>query len=127
MNSASRLVRSAGATLFALMLALRLVGATGYMPGFDRGSLTIIVCPDADPEAPLAVATAHLHHGKTKHSHGTCPYAAASAIGAIGPESIPLLAMLFLGAALLAGRPLRFLERHRSHDRPPPRGPPFPA
>jgi hypothetical protein len=35
--------------------------------------------------------------------------------------------MLLVGAVLLLGRQFSFLDRHRTHDRPPLRGPPFPA
>ena len=52
-------IRLAWAALFALLLALRLIGSTGLMP--ERRStapLTIIVCPDADLNAPMAMACA---------------------------------------------------------------------
>src|SRR5947208_12267817 len=93
MKTAPAFARFACAALLALLLGLRLLGATGYMPGFDHGAVTIIVCPDADPEAPLAVAVAHHHHGHSKHKHGgLCPYASASSLGALGAELGALLA-----------------------------------
>jgi hypothetical protein len=131
MTSASRLARSAGTALLALMLALRLVGATGYMPGFEHGRLTIIVCPDADPDGPFAVAAPHHHHhhrGTTSHKHGSCPYAAASSLGAMGADFAPLLGALIFGAALLLlGGAFSFIERSRARERPPSRAPPLPA
>jgi hypothetical protein len=120
-------LRAAWLGLFAILLALRLVGSTGYMPGVDHGALTIIVCPDADQNAPLALGAAHHHHGKTEHHHGTCPYAAASAVGALGGDFAPLLAVLILSAALLLGRSFLFLERSNARERPPTRAPPIPA
>ena len=63
MRAAPTYFRLAWAMLFALLLALRLIGSTGYMPEFEHGRLTIIVCPDADPNAPLALGRAHHHHG----------------------------------------------------------------
>jgi hypothetical protein len=109
------------------MVALRLIGTTGYMPVLEHGTLAIVVCPEADANAPLALGDAHHHHGKTKHDHGLCPYAAASALGALGTAFGTLLGVLILGAAFLLGRPFRFLERHRRHERPLLRGPPLPA
>jgi hypothetical protein len=127
MNRSSALCRSAAAALIALLLTLRLIGATGYMPALEHGTVAIVVCPDADANAPLALGDAHHHHGKAKHNHGTCPYASASAPGALGTNFGMLLGVLILGAALLLGRPFRFLERHRRHERPLLRGPPLPA
>jgi hypothetical protein len=128
LRSAAVFTRGAWAVVLALVLALRLLGSTGYMPGFYHGSTAIIVCPDADQNAPLALDAAHHHHhGKTKHSHGACPYAAASALGALGADFAPLLDILILSAALLLGRTFLFLERSRSRERPTTRAPPLPA
>ena len=128
MRTAPAFARVACAALLALLLGLRLLGATGYMPGFHRGAVTIIVCPDADPDAPLAV-DAHHHQGDSKHKHGsTCSYASASSLGALGAEFGALLAVLiFAAAALLLGRTFLFLERNRLRERPPTRGPPLSA
>ena len=113
--------------VFAALLGLRLLGATGYMPALERGAVTIIVCPDADANAPLALGDAHHHHGKAKHDHGTCPYASASSIGALGADFGPLPTLLMLGAVLLLGRPFGTLKLYRHYERPPLRGPPLPA
>ena len=127
MNRSSALRRSAVAALLALLLGLRLLGATGYMPAFEHGSMTIIVCPDADADAPLAVDVAHHHHGQSKHKHGICPYASASSLGALGAEFGALFGALIFGVALLPRRSFRFLERNRLRARPPSRAPPLPA
>lgn len=119
--------RAAWGFVFALLLVLRLLGATGYMPAFERGALTIIACPDADANAPLALGEAHHHHGKTKHDHGACPYASASGLGALGADFGPLLGILIFGAVLLLGRRVAFTELRRHRERPPLRGPPIPA
>ena len=50
MRTAPAFARFACAALLSLLLGLRLLGATGYMPGFEHGAVTIIVCPDADPD-----------------------------------------------------------------------------
>ena len=117
--------RSIWAIAFTLLLALRLLGATGYMPAFDHGAVAIVTCPDADETAPLAISGAHHHNGSPKHHHQPCPYAAASALGGLTGDMPLLSALLVLGVALLVGRPYRVLERHRAHDRPPLRGPPI--
>ena len=119
--------RAAWTLVFAALLGLRLLGATGYMPAFQRGALTIVVCPDADANAPLALGDTHHHHGKTRHDQGTCPYAAASALGALGVDFGPLLGSVILGAVLLLGRRFATLKLYRHYERPPLRGPPIPA
>src|ERR1041385_1901312 len=120
--------RSAAAALLALLLGLRLLGATGCMPAFAHGAATIIVCPDADADAPLAIDVAHHHHGQSKHKHGgICPYASGSSFGALGAEFGALFGALIFGVALLPGRPFRFPERNRLRTRPPSRAPPLPA
>jgi hypothetical protein len=121
-SSAAR--RGVGATLLALLLALRLLSPAGFMPAFDRGAVTIVICPDAEP---AAAGMAGHHHHKSKQPHQPCPYAAASALGWLAND-LPLLAgVLVVGLALLVGRPFAFLERHRTRERPPLRGPPLPA
>ena len=126
-RTAPALTRAIWGALLALLLALRLIGATGYMPGDDHGRLTVIVCPDADVNAPLAVGTAHHHHGHLKHNHNNCPYAAAAAVGALGADFVALIGVLTFGAALLLGRSFLFLERNNLRRRPPTRAPPIPA
>jgi hypothetical protein len=126
-RTASLAARSIVAALLVLLLALRLVGATGYMPGVDHGTPTVIICPDADANAPLAIGPAHHHHGQAQHDHNMCPYAAAGALGAVGPEWTPLLAVLIFAVPLLLGRMFLFMERQSNRDRPPAIGPPLPA
>ena len=89
------------------------------MPEFDHGAVTIVACPDASP----AVHPMH-HHGEHKSLHQPCPYASASALGALGVDWAPLLAVVFFAAALLLGRPFLFVERHNFRERPPAIGPP---
>ena len=127
MRTLSVSARAAWTLVFAALLGLRLLGATGYMPAFQRGALTIVVCPDADANAPLALGDTHHHHGKTRHDQGTCPYAAASALGALGVDFGPLLGSVILGAVLLLGRRFATLKLYRHYERPPLRGPPIPA
>lgn len=128
MRIAPSFARLVCAALLALLLGLRLLGATGYMPGFEHGVGTIVVCPDADADAPLAIDGAHHHHGHSKHKHGgLCPYASASSLGALGAEFGALPAVLILAAALLLGRAALSLVRNHLRERPPSRAPPLPA
>lgn len=126
MRTATPVTRSIAAAVLGLLLALRLLGSTGYMPAIEHGSVRIVVCPGADSNAPLALGTMH-HHGHAKHDHNDCPYAAAGALGAVGAEYAPLLAVLVIGIALLLGRSFLFIERNAARERPPSRGPPIPA
>lgn len=124
-RSGSAFARFGLAALLALILALRLLTPAGFMPAFDRGAVTIVACPDADPAG--AAMDAHHDGGHSKKLHQPCPYAAASGLGSLGADVAPLLAVLLLSAAVLPGRTFQFIERHRAFERPPLRGPPIPA
>lgn len=126
MRVAAYPVRCAWVLLFALMLSLRLIGSAGYMPALDHGSLTLMVCPDAELNAPLALGTTR-HHGHMQHNHSICPYAAAAALGATDAAFVPLLAILLVGMALLLGRAFAFVEPQNGRERPPAIGPPLSA
>ena len=119
-------IRFACAALFALLLGLRLVGSTGYMAAIENGRLTIIVCPDADVNAPLPLGMGHHHHGHAGHQHNPCPYAAAGALGAVGPDWTPLLAGVLFAVVLLLGRTFVSIQPQSTRDRPPAIGPPIP-
>jgi hypothetical protein len=126
MREAPAYIRLAAAVLLALLLALRSLAPAGFMPAFENGAVTIVICPDAAPVA------AHHHHRSGDHRsgdhqgrHQPCPYAAASALGALGPEWPPLLPAIFFAVALLLGRTFLFVERHSRRERPPLRGPPI--
>jgi hypothetical protein len=120
-------IRFAWAAAFSLLLSVRLLGASGYMPAVEHGRLTIVACPDADVNAPLALGSGHRHHHGAKHNHGTCPYAEASALGALPVDFAPLITVLIFSVALLLGRTFLFVQRQRTRERPPAIGPPIPA
>jgi hypothetical protein len=126
MRAAANPVRSAWALIFALMLSLRLLGSAGYMPSLDHGSLTMIACPDAELNAPLALPAMH-HHGHMQHAHSICPYAAAAALGAADAGFVAFAAILLVGIALQLGRAFASLPAQRNRERPPAIGPPLPA
>lgn len=116
----SGVFRAAAGILLALLLALRLLSPDGFMPAFDGGSVTIIVCPDFDSgQVPLA----H-HHGSKFKAH--CPYAASGGSATAALPSL-LAAMLAFAAVPFLGRTYRFLERQRARVRPPSQAPPLPA
>jgi hypothetical protein len=126
MRTASAPARLLIAALLAMLLGLRLVGASGYMPGLDHGVVTIVACPDAEVEAPLAIGSAHRHHGHSGHQHGgLCPFASASSVGALGVDWRAILVVLFFPAVSLLGRACFRLERNRLRERPPSQGPPL--
>jgi len=119
-------MRFAWAVLFALLLAVLSLAPFGFMPAFDHGRVTIVACPDLD--APLVTPAGHHHHsGHHNFAHQPCPYAAASALGALGNDVVPILAVLLFGAVLVVGRAFLFVERQGRRQRPPSRAPPFPA
>ena len=121
MREAPLSIRLAAAALLALLLAVRSLAPAGFMPSFDRGSITIVACPDAAPHAK--------HHGSKEHKkqHQPCPYASASTLAATGPDWAPPLAVIFFTVALLLGRTFVFVERNAARERPPSRGPPIPV
>ena len=127
MTTAARPIRFAWAAALALLLSLRLLGSAGYMPALEHGALTIIACPDAELSAPFTIPAGHHHHHGAKHNHGTCPYAEASALGALAADFTPLLAVVIFAVALLLGCSFVFFERQRTRERPPAIGPPIPA
>lgn len=117
-------IRSITGLLLGLLLAVRLLAPAGFMPTFDHGSVTIVVCPDASGGEPMV---AHHHDGHSRLAHEHCPYASASGLSSLLPDLPVLAALMVLAAALLLGRTYRFIERNRAHERPPLRGPPIPA
>src|SRR5689334_14779375 len=122
MRSASAPVRTVCAVLLALLLGVRTLSPVGFMPAFDRGTITIVACPDYDAAPPMA----HHHHGP-KELHQHCPYAAGSAPATSLLELAPLLTLLLAGAALLLWPRFHAVGLRRSRERPPSRGPPLPA
>jgi len=122
MREAPISIRIAAAALLALLLAPRSLAPVGFMPAFDHGAITIVICPDAAPVHP-----SHHQSGDHKSLHQPCPYASASAFAATGPDWGPLLPVLFFAVVLLLGRTFVFVERNSARLRPPLRGPPIPA
>jgi Protein of unknown function (DUF2946) len=109
---------------FALLLALRLLTPTGFMPAWGESQFAITLCDDAG--APVGVSPRHQHHGdagKAKHRQ-SCPYAAASAppfltplVAAIAHPLVPT--PLAAPRAIVAALPLQKKIEH-----PPSRAPP---
>lgn len=124
MSRSSAFHRYSIAALLVLLLGVRLLSPAGFMPTFEHRSVAIVVCTDAEP-VPVPMAHHH-HHGDPKKLHQLCPYAAGAASATL-TEFALFAEGLRVGVALLAGRPFRFLQRHRPYDRPPLRGPPLPA
>ena len=123
MRTAKASVRAFLALSLSLVLWLRLLTPAGFMPAFDRGAVTIVICPDVAPAPPIA---GHHHHAPKK-LHQPCPYASAAALGGLAGDHPLLPTLLAIGLALLLRRTFHFLERAREHERPPLRGPPLPA
>lgn len=114
------------AALMALALALRLLSPAGFMPAFDRGEVTIVACPDAEPMAkPAAMAMAHHHHHDGGKAHQQpCPYAAASATGPLPWDAPAVLASPTAPEVVRAAAVPDTLAATRDRERPPATGPP---
>jgi hypothetical protein len=115
--------RREGLTLvFVMLLAVRLLTPGGFMPEFDHGRVTIVVCDEATPSGHHG----HGHDaGKTKPSH-PCPYGAASALTPFNQPGAALFAP-FAGASIADDFvvPLS-LSGARHPPRPRSRAPPEP-
>jgi hypothetical protein len=123
LRATSIAARTLWVAIFALLLTLRLLSPAGFMPAFERGSVTIVICPDAD----AAVALTTGHHGHDHKHHQTCPYAAAAASGSLATDWPLLAAFAIVGLALRLGLESALLIPRRGRERPPLRGPPFPV
>ena len=113
------ILRPAMAAMLALLLAVRLLSPAGFMPAFDHGSVSIVVCPDGEP-GPTPMAH-HRHHGDSQQH---CPYAAGTAPATTG-ELILVSAALLAAALLISGFAFDLFGRHRLRDWPPSIGPPL--
>jgi len=116
-------IKTVFAVVLALVLAVRLLIPAGFMPEFGPGTLSIVACPDAGP-APSSGH--HSHHGQPKKTHSPCPYAAGAAAASLPEAGVQALIALF-GATPLAWRTFLFVQRNRTGELPPVRGPPIPA
>ena len=116
------------AALLIVVLAMRVAIPCGYMPVWSAGQLAIEPCDGTGiiaAPAPGMMAHHHHHHGKDKAAHRSiCPYATAAA-QALPHSGMPFLeVLLLLVATLLLGRAFHLIQRNRTEERPPPRGPP---
>jgi hypothetical protein len=118
------MMRPIFAAALACLFAVRLLTPAGFMPAFERGAVTIVACPDAD--GSVAPAVSHHHHGQSNKLHQPCPYAAAASLGLPVADFAALPALLVVGLTLLLGRAFLFVQRDRTRERPPLRGPPLP-
>lgn len=122
MRSAPSPNRFAWAMLLSLVLAMRLVTPTGFMPAFERGRLNIVECPGSGP-VPMAPMSGMKHdHGKTCE---TCPHATATGGGLIDVEPAALAIASFVSARLIGGDVVSRSHRAGAHERPPATGPPI--
>lgn len=112
------------AAAFALLLAMRLLTPTGFMPAWSGNSLQIVPCDEASVQVAAAMHHGgHAQHDKAKHRQ-LCPYGAASAQAFASPPAItgeqpPALASI-APAGTVSGR----LALVRKIERPPCRAPP---
>lgn len=124
LRTAKAATRSLFALALALVLALRLLVPTGFMPTFENGTVTIAVCPDG----PIPLFAPHSHqHGKTAKLHQPCPYAAASSPGSVAADGVALATPARPAIPLSLQRAPATPLDDRKHERPPSIGPPLKA
>jgi hypothetical protein len=112
--------------LFALLLSMRVLASTGYMPELDHGRLTLMLCPDGQwtAAAPKMAGMAGDQHQSPAHRHLICPYAAAAATPLAPGASPPIVTASppsFVPFRNRVPTPLRLGSRI---DRPHSTGPP---
>jgi len=108
----------------SLLIALRLLSPPGFMPSFDRGAVTITLCPDAEP-GPKSVGDHH-HRGHSSAAHQNCAYASAPSLGT-APGEAPQLEPAAAQTEPPIARPTVTAIAAWTRERPPVRGPPIPA
>jgi hypothetical protein len=127
-RAAPVLTRSAWAAMLALVLALRLMTPTGFMPSFDDGP-AVVPC-DGIVAAPPPMKMAHrAHHDGHQHGtagHQTCPYAAGASPALLPLDSFAGIEPPLISATAVAAFAAAFVLRSRQ-DRPPSTGPPAAA
>jgi hypothetical protein len=111
------------------LIVVRALVPVGFMPAWQEGSLTMVVC-DSDGTGPAA-HPGHLHHPAhdgplpRHHGHGECPFAQST-----GPALSPALAPLTFayGLTLLTPAAVTSVAAPRIPPRyHAPRGPPTPV
>jgi hypothetical protein len=123
-RSIGRFERGWVAVLIAILLAIRLITPTGFMPTFEHGAVTVIACPEFG--SGLGVPNSHKHNGQHEKARPACPYAAASSSASPGIAIAVAAPVAGASAASVGERSSGFSPR-RSRDRPPSRGPPLVA
>ncbi|HET6943141.1 MAG TPA: DUF2946 family protein [Sphingomicrobium sp.] len=116
--------RACWALAFAVLVAMRLLTPTGFMPAWGDSQVRIILCDDSGTK--IGAATHHGHQGKSdgsKHRQ-SCPYAAASATPFLTLPTIGVTPPLAAASDLLASTQAARLEVERKIERPPSRAPP---
>ena len=118
--------RSCLAVAFGLLLAMRLLTPTGFMPTWSGNQLQIVICDDGGRQVGAA---SHHEHGKKdepklRHS---CPYAAASAESFLWPPTPGVDHPRKIASIGPTGAVLADLPAKRKIERPPSRAPPVPA
>lgn len=110
--------------VFAVLIAVRMLGPAGFMPSFEADRVTIITCPDFEPAAAASIGH---HHGTGAKPHQPCPYASATTFGLPDFAGGAIAVLPVITVAPLPGRGSLFVGANRGHRRPPPRGPPIPT
>lgn len=121
-STKSAVSRALWSALLALVLGLRLVTPTGFMPVFDRGQLSVIPC-DGTLHGVAGSMTHGAHHGG-KDAHQSCPYAAGAAPALLPVDGFAGLDLVPIAPVTIGAFAALLIERG-GHDRPPATGPPF--
>jgi hypothetical protein len=126
-RAAPVLTRFAWAALLGLVLALRLLTPTGFMPSFEDGRIAVVSCDGVviAPPPPMTMAH-HGHQGEHQHGkagHPPCPYAAGASPVLLPVDSLAGLELPLMAATVVAAFAFEFRVRARP-DRPPSTGPP---
>lgn len=117
-------MRAAWAMVLALVLAMRLVTPTGFMPSFSEGRLTVVDCPGSGPTPMMPMSG--MDHSQKKICQ-SCPHATATGAGLVDGQPLVPVAASFDAMQHDAAPVLALSLPRGQHDRPPAIGPPIPA
>ncbi len=119
-------MRNAWALVLATMLALHVVTSAGYMPAFEHGRLSLMLCPDGEWTAP-ATAMRDMGSGHSPaRPHQPCPYAAAASIP-FAASGVAVVTPVVEAISIAAVPALPSFNVEARFDRPHSTGPPIRA
>ena len=122
-SSLSAAQRACWATIFALLISIRLLTPHGFMPVWNAVRIEVRICDDAGAALGAATHDKHGKKGEAKH-RPPCPFAAASAETFLSLPAPAAPLPPTLGPVAVPDLRLSTITFRRKIERPPSRAPP---